>query len=129
MMSTEETKQREAVRRTALDYIDGWYAGDAERMRRSLHPDLAKRIQRPDADGRLRVENMGADDLVGWTEKGTGTTDAVRRDDVHVQDVFGRAASVRVDAGRWVDFLHLVETEAGWQIVNVLWELRIPAEA
>src|SRR5690242_18620326 len=55
MMSTKETAQHEAIRRTALDYIDGWYTGDAERMRRSLHPDLAKRIQRPDADGRLGV--------------------------------------------------------------------------
>ena len=127
-MSTQVAEQQEAIRRTALDYIDGWYSGDAERMRRSLHPELAKRIQRPDADGRLRVENMGADDLVGWTEKGTGTTDPVRGNDVRVLDVFGRAASVRVDAGRWVDYLHLVETEAGWQIVNVLWELRTPSE-
>ena len=128
-MSTQETEQQEAIRRTALDYIDGWYTGDAERMRRSLHPDLAKRIQRPDAEGNLRVENMGADELVGWTEKGIGTADAARRNDVRVLDVFGRAATVRVDASGWVDYLHLVETETGWQIVNVLWELRTTEEA
>ena len=39
-----------AIRAAALDYLEGWYAGDAARMERSLHPDLAKRIVRPDKD-------------------------------------------------------------------------------
>lgn len=33
-----------AIKQTALDYIEGWYEGNAERMERALHPDLAKRI-------------------------------------------------------------------------------------
>ena len=32
------------ITRTALDYIEGWYTGDATRMERALHPELAKRI-------------------------------------------------------------------------------------
>jgi len=28
-----------AITKTALDYIEGWYAGDAARMERALHPD------------------------------------------------------------------------------------------
>lgn len=35
-----------AIRQTALDYIEGWYEGNAERMERALHPELAKRIVR-----------------------------------------------------------------------------------
>jgi hypothetical protein len=31
---------------------------------------------------------------------------------------------VRVDAGAWVDFLHMIKTDEGWKIINVLWELR-----
>ena len=33
-----------AIRATALDYVEGWYAGDADRMARALHPELVKRI-------------------------------------------------------------------------------------
>ena len=33
-----------AIRAAALDYIEGWYAGNAGRMERAVHPDLAKRI-------------------------------------------------------------------------------------
>jgi hypothetical protein len=28
---------------TALDYFEGWFEGDATRMERALHPELAKR--------------------------------------------------------------------------------------
>src|SRR5262249_46471729 len=34
---------RAAIKQTALDYIEGWYEGDAERMERAVHPELAKR--------------------------------------------------------------------------------------
>lgn len=40
-----------AIRQTALDYIEGWYKGDAIRMERALHPELAKRMVAPDSRG------------------------------------------------------------------------------
>lgn len=40
--------------------------------------------------------------------------------------MFGRAATVRIDASGWVDYLHLIQTAAGWKIINVLWERRQP---
>jgi Putative lumazine-binding len=46
-----------------------------------------------------------------------------------VLDVFGCAASVRVDATGWVDYLHLIQTATGWKIINVLWERREPAHS
>ncbi len=35
---------KEAIKATALDYMEGWYEGDAARMERALHPELAKRM-------------------------------------------------------------------------------------
>src|SRR5687767_13133238 len=32
-----------AIRATALDYVEGWYEGNPERMTRALHPELVKR--------------------------------------------------------------------------------------
>jgi len=40
-----------AIRQAALDYIEGWYGGDAGRMERALHPELVKRIIRADSTG------------------------------------------------------------------------------
>ncbi len=42
------------IRAAALDYIDGWYAADGERMERALHPELAKRNVSSDSGGRSR---------------------------------------------------------------------------
>jgi hypothetical protein len=96
-------------------------------MERALHPGLAKRIQAPDGSGELVVTDMSARELIDRTAAGTGMADPTRRHDVRVLDVFGRAASVRVDATDWVDYLHLIQTATGWKIINVLWEWREPA--
>ena len=53
-----------AIRQAALDYIEGWYAGDGDRMARALHPELVKRIVNRDTLGNLRIRGMGATELV-----------------------------------------------------------------
>ncbi|MFT7776780.1 nuclear transport factor 2 family protein [Roseateles sp.] len=113
-----------AIEPCARDYIEGWYAGDAARMERSLHPELAKRIVRRLPDGRGELQNMGAMALVQHTRSRAGRPEAGRRAEVRILDVFGRTASVRVDADDWIDYMHLAQVEGRWRIVNVLWELR-----
>jgi len=114
------------IRQAALDYIEGYYEGDAARMERALHPELAKRIVRTDSLGRSFITSMGASHLVASTRAGGGreTPAAQRRTDVSILDVFRGAASARIDAGGWIDYLHLARVDGRWVIVNVLWELR-----
>src|SRR4051794_32353577 len=60
-----------AIRTTALDYAEGWYTGDGDRMGRALHPELVKRIPVSDtATGRSYVQTMGASALVNGTLHG-----------------------------------------------------------
>ena len=113
------------IRQAALDYIDGYYEGNAERMERALHPDLAKRIVRTAPNGRSAIEQMSAMTLVQITRAGGGRSipAAQRRDDVRILDIYESAASARIDAGLWVDYLHLAKWNGQWKIVNVLWEM------
>lgn len=117
-----------AIKQTALDYIEGWYEGNAERMERALHPELAKRIVNVDPrNGRNSLGQQSAMTLVLNTRRGGGkeeTPAAQQRKDVRILDVFGNTASVRVDAATWVDYLHIAKWNGRWVIVNVLWELR-----
>ena len=118
-----------AIRTAARDYIEGWYAADAARMERAVHPELAKRIHLLEpGSGRSFVQRTGASALVESTARGGGsdTPERERRGEVEILDVFRGAASVRVDAADWVDYLHLARTSDGWRILNVLWELREP---
>ena len=61
-----------AIRQAALDYIEGWYGGDAERMARAVHPELAKRIVRADDSGDEWLGAMGASQLVAGARAGHG---------------------------------------------------------
>ena len=35
----------DAVRSVVMDYVEGWFEGDAGRMKRALHPELVKRCR------------------------------------------------------------------------------------
>ena len=115
-----------AIRAAALDYIEGWYEGNAERMERALHPELAKRIvERDPQNGRSRLDQMTAAQLVNSTRAGGGknTPTARQRKDVRILDITGGAASVKVVASDWIDYMHIAKSDGRWVIVNVLWEM------
>jgi hypothetical protein len=89
--------------------------------------ELVKRIRNTDATGaREWIDQQGASRLVMGTGRGGGREmpAADRRSDVRILDIFQNTASVRVDAGAWVDYLHLVRWQGRWVILNVLWENR-----
>lgn len=117
------------IRAAAMDYIEGWWTGDVGRMTRALHPELAKRIMNTDSVGNNPyISNQGATHLVRNVRVGGGTRTPTgqRRQDYQLLDIFQNAASARVDAGGWIDYLHLVKWNGRWVILNVLWEIRRP---
>lgn len=126
--TTGSEADRTSIKQTALDYIEGWYEGDAERMERALHPELAKRIVRSNPQGQSRLDQMSAMSLVMGTRRGGGkqTPKEKQQKDVTILDVFENAASAKIVASDWVDYLQLARWNGRWVIVNVLWELKPP---
>ncbi|HET8834914.1 MAG TPA: nuclear transport factor 2 family protein [Gemmatimonadales bacterium] len=121
----QTTADSTGIRGAALDYAEGWYTGDGDRMARAVHPELVKRILVTDtATGRAFVQTMGASALVNGARHGYGkSTPAERqRKEVRILDVFGNAAVAKVVMADWIDYLQLVKADGRWQIVNVLWE-------
>ena len=114
-----------AIRATALDYAEGWYEGNAERMARALHPELVKRIVvRDTTTGKAIVQGMGASVLVNSTRHGYGkeTPKDRQQKEVTILDIFGNAASAKAVMAEWVDYMQLGKVDGRWVIVNVLWE-------
>lgn len=127
-LKAQTTADSSAIRQAALDYIEGYYEGDGARMERALHPELAKRIVRTNEQGRSQLGQMSAMSLVVGTRAGGGkdTPVADRRKDIKIFDIYRNAASAKIDASGWVDYLHLAKWNGRWVIVNVLWELHPP---
>ena len=115
-----------AIEAVALDYIDGYYTGDGDRMKSALHPDLAKRIVAKDPEtGKSELINMDAEQLVEVTAAGGGKHYLVeqRLNNVEILDVFGDVASVKITAAEWIDYMHVAKVDGDWKIINVLWEV------
>ena len=116
-----------AIRKTALNYIEGWYEGDGARMESSLHPELAKRMISTDPKtGRSVFHHMGAMALVQGTRRGGGTKTPKDRQlkDVTILDRYNNAAVVKIVASDWIDYLEEAKVDGEWKIINVLWELK-----
>ena len=117
---------RAAITQTALDYVEGWYEANAERMERALHPDLAKRVVFTNDRGQSRLDQMSAMGLVQGVKRGGGkdTPKEKQQKDITILDVFGNAASVKAVMSGWIDYMHMAKVNGRWVIVNVLWELK-----
>ena len=117
---------REAIKRTAMNYAEGWYEGDAAKMESALSADLAKRIVRTNAQGQSGLGQMTAMTLVQGTRGGSGkeTPKDQQQKDVTILDVFGGAATVKLEMRDWIDYMHIGKMNGKWVIINVLWETK-----
>src|SRR4051794_21296056 len=100
---------RDLITGTALDYFEGWYDGDVERMDRALHPDLVKRSPGRDQGATLGITTK--ERMLELTAQGAGAEDgADRRLEVTIEDVREDIASVTVRSAVYHEYLQLVRT-------------------
>lgn len=112
-----------AIEATCLDYVDGQLEGDAERVARSLHPDLAKRAVIGETPyERLGLRRMTKEELVNLTKEGVLKTPREDWDRTcTVLDVTATTASARLETPWFIDYFHMGRFGDQWLIVNALW--------
>jgi len=113
-----------AIRSAALDYIEGWYTGDVERMDRALDDNLMKRrIQQLPMTGRDLVSSLWKTDMIEYTRAGLGKKQAVegQTNEVQIMDIFKNIAMVKCVSKDYVDYLQVGLVDGEWKIINVLW--------
>jgi Putative lumazine-binding len=115
-----------AVRSVVMDYVEGWFEGDAGRMERALHPELVKRCRGIEGDDPDALETLSAQEMIDATADGVGRSEdaADRRIEIRIDYLSGGTASVQCFCHRYVDLLHLIDMPDGWKIVNAAWRLR-----
>jgi Putative lumazine-binding len=114
------------VRSVVMDYVEGWFEGDAGRMERALHPELVKRCRGIEGDDPDALETLSAREMIDATADGEGRREDAgdRRIEITVDYLSGGVASVQCYCHRYVDLLHLIDMADGWKIVNAAWRLR-----
>jgi Putative lumazine-binding len=121
-----EMDDEQAVVATVLDYVEGWFNGEAERMDRALHPELVKRCVGLEGDDPDALETLTATEMVDATADGVGRAEDAddRQIDIQVTYLHGDIATATCLCHRYVDLVQLVRMPEGWRIVNAVWELR-----
>ena len=124
--TTDETVSPEddaAIRTCLLDYFDGWFDGNAERMDRALHPGLAKHALNQDATRSGTLDVTTKDEMVEATSRGQGkqrdTPDRGIR--IDILGVSGDIACASVHSTVYVEYTLLARTGDGWRITGTLW--------
>jgi hypothetical protein len=116
---------REAVRQAALDYVEGIYQVQPERIERSVHAGLVKRgfARRGEDTTYQPMSQMTFEQLVAlarnWNRDGKQDT---RLKEVILLDVQDITASAKVVATWGTDYMQLAKFGDRWKIVNILWQ-------
>jgi hypothetical protein len=112
-----------AIRVCLLDYFEGWFDGDAERMDRALHPGLAKHAIGQDAGRSETLDVTTKPEMVEATRQGRGRQRDVpdRAIRIDIAAVSGDIAAAIVHSAVYVEFVLLARTSEGWRITGTLW--------
>jgi Putative lumazine-binding len=127
-LSAQAGSDREGVRQAALDYVDGIYNVQPDRIQRSVHPTLVKRgFYKKDAGAPYVEMPMTYDQLVtlagNWNKEGKRDTSIK---EVAVLDVLDQTATAKVTASWGIDYMLLGKYDGKWKIVQILWQSHPP---
>jgi ketosteroid isomerase-like protein len=110
----------ELIEQTALDYFQGWFDGDVERMDRALHKNLVKRW--PGSDEGAELTPVTKERMLELTAQHEGKDDVGDgRLEVNIVDVHEDIANLVVRGGVYREYIQMVRTAEGWKIANTLW--------
>ena len=114
------------VRRAALDYLEGFYEGSDEKLRRSIHPEVDKfGFARSAPDQEYRRVPMSYEQMFQFAEgvrNGRGAPPEGAPKEVVLLDVQDQTAVAKVRAWWGTDYLQMAKYDGRWMIVHVLWQ-------
>ena len=120
-----DIKDEIAIKKTALDYAEGYYDGDGDRMGRAIHPDLNKvfAITLPQT-GKTLLQYSTVSQLVEMSRAKAGYLDPDKRNlTVTILLKKNDIACVKLTSAIFNDYLQMINFDGHWKIVNVLWTL------
>jgi hypothetical protein len=126
MPSTATPADREAVRRAALDYVEGFYEGDSTKFLRSIRPDVYKYgFWLPRDSTRYAAERMNWPEFFDYARRikqNNRPAPATAPKKVEVFEVQNQTASAKVTAFWGTDYLLLGKYDGQWMISSVMWQ-------
>ena len=122
-----QSSAKEGVEKACMNYIEGFYEGDAIKLKESLQPTLNKFgfWKNKDTDTYKQVPHMSYEQALAYAndvlEKKDFTPKEAPRE-VQVLDVGNSIAAAKVTARWGIDYILLSKRGDKWMIEQVIWE-------
>ena len=115
--------EKKAIKVATMNYLEGWYEANPERMEKALHPDLVKRFVVNLPTGKSILNTVSAKTMVEYTRAGGGTKTPKekQKNEVFILDISENIATVKAVSYDYIDYIHLAKSDDTWKIINVLW--------
>lgn len=123
-LHTQIKKPEDLIKATIKDYIEGYYEGNAERVKSALAPELAKRFVAKKKDGVEVLKDGSAAHFIELTATQDGPKSypiGKRKLEIKIFEIDGKIASAKAIGQDWIDYIHLCRINGKWTIVNVVW--------
>lgn len=119
--------QEDEVKLACMNYIEGFYEGDANKLKSCLQPTLNKFGFWKDKESGdyNQVDHMSFDQALAYAEKVKANKRFAKPDDpkiVEVLNVGNSIAAAKVKAKWGIDYILLSKRGDKWMIEQVLWE-------
>ena len=122
-----QDQNKEGVKKACLNYIEGFYEGDTNKLKASLQPTLNKFgfWKNKDTNEYRQVPHMSFDQALAYAQKVLDNKEFPKADapkKVDVLDVGQSIASAKVTAWWGIDYILLSKRGDVWMIEQVIWE-------
>ncbi|MEI7596819.1 MAG: nuclear transport factor 2 family protein [Bacteroidota bacterium] len=117
--------EKEAIKSTALNYIEGWYSADSARMAKALSPELKKKgfIVNP-KNNKLMIYDATYSQMIEWTSKKPNELkqNPNIKIEVEINEVGKNIAIVKTISPEFTDYIQMGKIKGEWKIFNIVWE-------
>ena len=113
------------VNRISRGYLEALQELDSIKMKRVMHPQLAKRTIGFDwKEKRENIRETSYDQMIGFSKSWNKSGNKFPYNPTNkptILDIYDRIATVKLVSDNWVEYLHLIKENGEWKIINLLW--------
>lgn len=116
---------RKAVEKAVLNYVEGIYEMNPDKIREGVHPELSKRgFWRDKKTGKIDELKMTFPELVEFVKDYNSENwlpkNAPKK--VEILDIQDKTAALKLTAHWGYDYCHLAKYDNKWLIVGIIWQ-------